>query len=78
MSGVVCTCFELFSSREMPTEGASPPVSPFMKTLEGLMLSPGNNLDPDWQQRAEDELNETPENYKQKTNALRDLIKSTY
>lgn len=40
------------------------------------MQSPSNSLDPDWQQRAEDELNETPENYKQKTNTLRDLIKS--
>lgn len=41
------------------------------------MQSPGNNLDPDWQQRAEDELNETPENYKQKINALRELAKGT-
>lgn len=33
-------------------------------------------LDPKWQQMAEDELNETPENYKERLNLLQHLVSS--
>lgn len=55
----------------MPMDTKSPPVSPLRQCFEKLQPSAPTLLDEEWQQRAEEELNETPENYKQKIKALR-------
>lgn len=47
----------------------SPPTSPLRECIE--KLQPSTTLNHEWQQRAEEELNETPENYKQGINTLR-------
>lgn len=55
---------------EMPMDKKSPPTSPLRQCFEKLQTTTAT-LDDEWQQRAEEELNETPENFKQRTNALR-------
>lgn len=40
----------------------------------GSVKDPNGSFEIDWQKRAEEELNETPENLKQKTFALRHMI----
>lgn len=58
-------------------EGVQSPDSPGGNSIGNrLHPSPSTILKEDWQQKAEEELNETPENYKQKTNALRLLVMS--
>lgn len=61
----------------MPMDRNSPPMSPLRQCFEKLQ-SPTKELNTEWRQRAEEELNETPENYKQRTNALRLQVLSKY
>lgn len=61
----------------MPMDTKSPPTSPLRQCFEKLQSST-KELNEEWRQRAEEELNETPENYKQRTNALRLQVLSKY
>lgn len=53
--------------------------SPLRQSLAGVMSKGPNGalcMDTEWQQRAEEELNESPEIYKRELEALRLMVKS--
>jgi hypothetical protein len=58
----------------MPIEN-SVPISPLRQSL-ACVGDPGGSFNAEWQKRAEEELNETPENLKQEVFALRQMVQS--
>lgn len=58
----------------MPIEN-SVPISPLRQSL-ACVGDPSGSFNAEWQKRAEEELNETPENLKQEVFALRQMVQS--